>query len=269
MPSVKNEVALVTEATSEIGWAIASSLRDAGYEVYGTGRPDEPRVPHGVHAVTMDLGAPESFAASIAPILERKGRIDVLVHNPDATIHGTLEDVDDQSARALWQTNYFGIVQLNKLVVPVMRANLHGTIILVGSVGTLSAPPLLGHYTASKAALQAMGASLRHEVSDFGIRVATIVSGGFQDQIRARRRGCHASQPYRALARRFEECVLSFRQSAQEPASLGRKVIAICTEPQPPYLHHVGTATQRLPWLKALLWQSVISRVAVMNRSTR
>jgi NAD(P)-dependent dehydrogenase (short-subunit alcohol dehydrogenase family) len=260
MSDVKNEVALVTGATSGIGWAIASSLRDAGYKVFGTGRAAQPRVPDGVRAVTLDLAEPERMAAAIAPILENSGRIDVLVNNAGVMIHGAMEDAGEEAVRALWQTNYFGAVCLNKLVLPVMRANLHGTILLVSSVGTLCTPPFLGHYCASKAALQAMGASLRHEVADFGIRVATIVPGDFRSQLHARAIRYAASEPYASLGRCFDEFVSRLQQSADDPADVGRKVVAICTRARPSYVHNVGKWARRLPWLKAILPQSMFEQ---------
>ena len=144
-------VALVTGASSGIGEAAAHELLAAGFTVYGTSRSavaGEDR--DGVVFLPLDVTDDESVAGAIREVLDRSGRIDVLVNNAGLGITGAAEESSIEQARALFDINLFGSIRMTRAVLPQMRAQGSGRIINVSSVVGLIPVPFMALYSASK-----------------------------------------------------------------------------------------------------------------------
>jgi NAD(P)-dependent dehydrogenase (short-subunit alcohol dehydrogenase family) len=172
-------VVLITGASSGVGLATAELLAARGCRVFGASRRPERVTARGWEPLTLDVTSPASIAACVRTVLARAGRIDVLVNNAGLIgPGGAVEEIDLAQGRALFETNFFGAAALVQAVLPVMRAQGGGRIVLVTSIGgELGGVPYFAWYIASKHALEGYAEVLRHEVRPFGIHVTTVLPG--------------------------------------------------------------------------------------------
>ncbi len=130
-----------------------------------------------VNTRTLDVTRPETFSPLIQEIIGDAGQIDVLVNNAGILRVGALEDISENAIREVMETNFFGPFLLTRTVLPHMRAQGYGYIIMVSSLSGIAGLPGDASYSASKFALEGATESLRHEVDRWGIRVALIEAG--------------------------------------------------------------------------------------------
>lgn len=174
------KICLVTGASSGIGHATALELLRGGHIVYGGARrvrQMEAIREAGGHALPMDVTKEEDLQRVVRTVLDAHERIDVLVNNAGAVVHGAVEDTPMAMARDEFEVNVFAPARLTQLVLPHMRARGSGTIVNVSSIGGEIAFPLGAWYYASKHALEAFSDTLRMEVGQFGIEVVVVQPG--------------------------------------------------------------------------------------------
>ena len=205
-------VVLITGATSGIGQACAQHLARRGYQVFGTGRraPFPPRsTPEGSPVlIHMDVTQDESVRRAVDYIVERAGRIDVLVNNAGYSLAGAVEDTSIEEAKAQFETNFFGVHRVCRAVLPVMRAQGSGLIVNIGSIAGVIALPFQPFYSATKFALAGFTEALSHEVRPFGIRVTLIAPGDIRTSVtenRVRAAAWTSDSPYASYAKRALE----------------------------------------------------------------
>src|SRR5438132_3299131 len=175
MKSKTGQVALVTGASSGIGEAAARALVGAGFTVYGTSRRATPGEKRGeVAFLPLDVTDDQSVAGAVREVLDRSGRIDVLVNNAGLGIAGAAEESSIEQARALFDTNLFGSIRMTNAVLPQMREQGSGRIINIGSVLGFLPAPYMALYCATKHAVEGYSESLDHELRTRGIRVSVI-----------------------------------------------------------------------------------------------
>lgn len=171
-------VALVTGASTGIGEATARKLAAAGYKVYGTSRRGAQAGSRPFPLLALDVTDDASVTAVVDELLQREGRIDLLVNNAGFGLGpAAAEESSIAQVRALFDTNVLGVVRMSHAVLPSMRNQGSGRILNVGSgLGVIPAP-YNAHYAATKHALEGYSESLDHEVREFGVRVAVIQPG--------------------------------------------------------------------------------------------
>jgi NAD(P)-dependent dehydrogenase (short-subunit alcohol dehydrogenase family) len=135
----------------------------------------------------MDVREPASIEAALAFILQREGRLDVLVNNAGIALAGAVEETSIDEARGQFDTNFFGVHRVCQSVLPIMRKQRSGLIVNIGSIGGRVSIPFQGFYCASKRALAALTDSLRMEVKPFGIQVTLFEPGDFRTGLTANR----------------------------------------------------------------------------------
>jgi NAD(P)-dependent dehydrogenase (short-subunit alcohol dehydrogenase family) len=171
------KVCLVTGASSGIGYAAAAALLERGHTVYAAARRLEPMAglsAAGGHVVQMDVTDESSVRAGTERVLAEQGRIDGLVAAAGYLHMGMIENVGIDAAQHQFDVNVFGVARAVKAVLPSMRAQGGGSIVVVSSaLGKFSAPGM-AWYPASKHALEAFCDSLRLEVKRFDVKVAMI-----------------------------------------------------------------------------------------------
>jgi NAD(P)-dependent dehydrogenase (short-subunit alcohol dehydrogenase family) len=219
--------AVVTGASRGIGRATAIELAGRGFDVVATMR--EPTAGADLEAVgggrirvqQLDVNDPASIALP--------SDVRVLVNNAGVEDENLpLETMPSEIWRKLFETNVFGLVEVTKRAVPLMRARGGGVICNITSSSILAPVPFLGAYRASKAAVGAIGESLQAEVAQFGIRVVEIMPGPIEtDMLTASDRPAAAidDAPYHALA----ESLWTTRQGIRDaytPASEAARRIA-------------------------------------------
>src|SRR5205809_1749766 len=172
---LKNPVALVTGASSGIGKATAERLATAGYKVYGTSRRGATSGQRAFEMLSLDVTSDESVAAAVNALLRSEGRVDLLVNNAGFSVAPAgAEESSIEQARAIFETNFFGIVRMTRAVVPHMRRQGAGRIINIGSVLGFLPMPYGALYAATKHAVEGYSESLDHELRTRGIRVSII-----------------------------------------------------------------------------------------------
>ncbi|SEE63511.1 Short-chain dehydrogenase [Pseudomonas kilonensis] len=176
---INKPVALVTGASSGIGEAIAHKLVAAGYSVYGTSRRGGQAGQQGFPLLVLDVTDDASVEAAIQELLTLEGRIDLLVNNAGFGIApAAAEESSVEQAKALFDTNFLGIVRTTRAVVPHMRRLGAGRIINIGSILGVVPVPYAALYSASKHAVEGYSQALDHELRTHGIRV-TVVEPGY------------------------------------------------------------------------------------------
>lgn len=174
MSKTKSGIALVTGASSGIGLATARALRRDGYRVFGTSRKPMPDTADGITMLVCDVTDDASVQSVVDEVLSRAGRIDLLVNNAGIGITGAAEESSIAQVRALFETNFHGVVRVTNAVLPIMRGQGNGRILNVGSGLGFIPAPYSAYYSATKHALEGYSESLDHEVREFGVRVAVI-----------------------------------------------------------------------------------------------
>ncbi|WP_447007400.1 SDR family NAD(P)-dependent oxidoreductase [Saccharothrix isguenensis] len=175
-----------TGLSSGTGRATALRLHRAGWPVYATGRNCDALsdlADEGIKVLPLDMTDEKSMISVVEQITEECGAVGVLINNAAYTLIGTIEETPIEAVRQQFETNFFGLSRLTQLVLPGMRAQESGRIVIMSSVFGLFGTSGRGYYQATKHGLEALGDSLRHEVSKFGIRVVVVepspILGGF------------------------------------------------------------------------------------------
>jgi NAD(P)-dependent dehydrogenase (short-subunit alcohol dehydrogenase family) len=176
----------ITGTSSGLGreWALAALGR--GDRVAGTAR-DKGRLAD-LQETYGDLLLPLALDVTDRPAVARAieaahthfGRLDVVVNNAGYGHLAAVEEATEELARDQFETNFFGALWVTQAVLPILREQGYGHIIQVSSVVGITAPPLLGLYSASKWALEAMSEALAGEVRPFGISVTIVEPGGYR-----------------------------------------------------------------------------------------
>jgi len=170
-----NKIALVTGASSGIGQATAELLAKAGYTVYGTSRRGGDASGRSFEMLSLDVTSDESVDCAVRQLMQREGRIDLLVNNAGFGVAPAgAEESSIEQAQAIFDTNFFGVVRMTRAVVPHMRKMGAGRIINIGSVLGLLPMPYGALYAATKHAIEGYSESLDHELRTRGIRVSVI-----------------------------------------------------------------------------------------------
>jgi NAD(P)-dependent dehydrogenase (short-subunit alcohol dehydrogenase family) len=178
MMTTNRPVALVTGASSGIGKAAAIALAGAGFEVIGTGR-NTARVtaPAGVTYLDLDVTSDESVASVVKQVIDRFGRIDVLVNNAGVGANGAAEEFSVARTQDVFDINVYGIMRMTKAVLPHMRAQRRGRVINVSSLSGFVPSPFMAIYTSTKHAVEGYSGSLDHEVREHGVRILLVEPG--------------------------------------------------------------------------------------------
>jgi NAD(P)-dependent dehydrogenase (short-subunit alcohol dehydrogenase family) len=171
----KHKVALVTGASSGIGEATAQQLSQAGYKVYGTSRRGNRAGLRPFEMLPLDVTSDASVDAAVRQLVQREGRIDLLVNNAGYGVAPAgAEESSIAQAQAIFDTNFFGMVRMVRAVVPQMRSQKAGRIINIGSVLGFLPMPYMALYSATKHAVAGYSEALDHELRTLGIRVSVV-----------------------------------------------------------------------------------------------
>ena len=178
---MQKKVILITGASSGIGFETAKLLGKQGHIVYGTSRSIErleKLKEYGINCLELDVGIDESCKNCVDKIIEKEGKIDVLINNAGFGSYGPIVTVSIEDAKKQFEVNVYGVIRITKLIIPYMRNRNSGRIINVSSAGGRVTTFLGGWYHASKYAIEALSDSLRMELREFGIKVSIIEPGG-------------------------------------------------------------------------------------------
>ncbi|MFF6787287.1 oxidoreductase [Streptomyces sp. NPDC012510] len=248
-------VALVTGASSGIGKAAALALVDAGFEVVGTSRRasgDDRR--DGVTFLCLDVASDTSVASLVYRVIEKFGRIDVLVNNAGIGSAGAGEERSLAQDQQLFDINVFGLIRMTRAVLPHMRAQGGGRIINISSVLGFVPAPYMAAYAASKHAVEGYSESVDHEVRQHGVRVLLVEPAVTRTAFEA-----NSPQPatplpvYEQQRQVFERVMGAAMKDGDDPATVAKAIVAAATDPKPRLRYPAGPTAGRVSALRRLV----------------
>ena len=131
-------------------------------------------------SVALDVTDGGQIKSAVNAVMEKWGRIDVLVNNAGIGYFGAVEESEDEAVRKMFEINFFGLAKMTQAVLPIMRKQRSGHIVNISSIGGLRAFPAVGFYNATKFAVDGLSESLAKEVAPLGIKVTIVAPSGFR-----------------------------------------------------------------------------------------
>ncbi|KQV79437.1 short-chain dehydrogenase [Massilia sp. Root351] len=249
-----SKIAIVTGASSGIGQAAAERLARAGYKVYGTSRRGAQGMQgrRGFEMLALDVTSDESVQAAVSQVLQREGRIDLLVNNAGFGVApAAAQESSMRLAQSLFDTNFFGMVRMVRAVLPHMRQRGSGRIINISSVLGFVPMPYMALYSASKHAMEGYSESLDQELRTQGIRVSLVqpayINSGFDaNQIQPD----EALDEYRALRAGLDRRVKQAVAGADGPGVVADTVLRVALAAAPKVRYTSGALAGRLRFLR-------------------
>jgi NAD(P)-dependent dehydrogenase (short-subunit alcohol dehydrogenase family) len=258
-------VILITGCSSGFGLLTAARLAAAGHHVHATMRDLDKRGSLEVdlrqrgggeafYVHQMDVADPVSVKKAVLEVVSREGVIDVLINNAGFGMGGFFEDLSDEDWRRQYDTNFFGVLNVTREVLPVMRPRRSGRIINISSVSAFSGSPSLGAYASSKWALEGFSESLYMELKPFGIDVILVEPGSyrtriFTDNARYAKDFNNEHSPYFSMSRRLKEFVGDHvRESRRDPEEVAKVVAGLVTAPRPRFRNIIGIPSKLRCW---------------------
>ena len=187
-----SRVWLITGCSTGFGRVIAEQALAQGDQVIATARKIEQikdleqKYPQTAKALTLDVTHKAGIENAVQESLKAFGRIDVLVNNAGYGLTGSIEEVSDKEIRDQFETNVFGLLNVTRAVLPILRKQRSGHILNISSLAGRLGIPTMGIYNGSKFALEGISESLASELKPFGIKVTIIEPGGFATDFSSR-----------------------------------------------------------------------------------
>jgi NAD(P)-dependent dehydrogenase (short-subunit alcohol dehydrogenase family) len=267
--STRTPVALVTGASSGIGRSTAAAFADIGFIVVGTSRRvASAALNSGVELIDLDVTEQDSVTRAVQEVVDRFGRIDVLVNNAGAGSIGAVEDASIEHSRALFETNVFGVMRMVKEVLPHMRAKGNGRVVNVSSVQGFLPAPFSASYGATKHAIEGWSQSLDHEVRQYGIRSILVEPAYTKTGFEANSQPPDAPLPVYEQQRRIAGEVLARAiERGDDPALVAEVIVTAATTDKPRLRYTAGPLATRAGVLRRIAPAPVFDRqMRKMNR---
>ncbi|HXK32570.1 MAG TPA: SDR family oxidoreductase [Dehalococcoidia bacterium] len=240
-------VVLITGCSSGFGLLSAVSLAKQGAQVFATMRNPArdaalrqacAEAGVSVDVLQLDVTDPPSIAAAVASVIERAGRIDVLVNNAGVGGLAPVEEWRDDEILRLFDTNVFGLIRVTREVLPHMRAQRSGRIVNIGSLAGVVSTPFRAIYSATKHAVEAITDGLYYELHPFGVHVCVVEPGFFAtaiDQNYIPLRRDPARSPYADLEQKFHAAMSGSAGSGNraDPQAVADVIVQAATDEQP------------------------------------
>lgn len=256
-------IVFITGISSGFGLETARLLSQEGHTIYGTVRREVESLPN-VHYLQLDVRDGEAVKKAIDEVVEKEGRIDVLVNNAGMGIGGPLEFATEEEVRLQMDTNFMGLVHCVDAVMPYMRQQGGGKIIALSSIGGLMGLPFQGFYSASKFAIEGYCEALRLEVKQQGIKVVVLRPGDFSTGFTGSRKKVAdeaALQAYPIYKTAIEK-VEHDENGGLKPVVLARKISSIIKKENPRNGYVIASFEQKLSvFLKRVLPAKWFARI--------
>lgn len=260
--STSSQVVLITGASSGIGRSTAEYLSGLGHRVFGASRTQPQAI--NFEWICMDITREDSVREAVDTVMERAGRIDVLINNAGLGIVGPLEETTDELIYQVFNTNVMGALRVCRRVIPVFRQQRQGLILNVSSIAAEIGLPFRGVYSATKASLEALTESLSMELKEFNIRVCSVLPGDVATGINQNRlvvqlrENSVYAQTFAKVHRQINDEVTY----ADNPLGIAKAIARIIETPHPRLHYTVGPFFQKAAvWLRILLPQRFFERL--------
>ena len=258
-------VAVITGGSSGIGLHAARALRGRGLNVYELSRRAENAEP-GVTHLQADVTDEAQVNAAVAEILRREGRIDILINNAGFGISGAIEFTPAQEARRQFDVNFFGMVNMNHAVVPVMREAGQGRIVNISSVAGQIPIPFQTYYSAAKAATNSYTMALANELRPYGITVCAVQPGDIKTGFtKAREKTVDGDDVYGGRIGRSVSRMEHDEQTGMDPAVAGKFIANVAMKKKVSPIYTIGASYSFLTFLTRLMsWKTMNSIIGAI-----
>ena len=226
-----SKVVLITGCSTGIGRDLAMQLANSGYTVVATARKVETMDDLKVALkLPLDVTRSDTIHEAIGQVIQRCGRIDVLVNNAGYAVRGAVEEVPVDKAQQMFDANLFGVMRMVQVVVPHMRRQKAGRIINISSVVGKLVTPANGTYSASKFALEGLSDAMRLELAPFGIQVVLVEPGSTKTQFHATVEAnaeeifANPASPYRPLYDQYQKVTAGMRRQEAGPEAVSQVI---------------------------------------------
>ncbi len=237
------KVVFITGAGRGMGVDIARTALETGHRVVATGRrPDAVARAIGSNpnflVLKLDVTSDTDAASAIDAAVERFGRIDALINNAANFQAGFFEEISPEQFRAQIEVNLFGVLNVTRAVLPVMRRQRSGQVVTITSLAGVVGGAFTSAYAASKFALEGWMESLRDEVAPFGITTTIVEPGFFRTELLEPASTTWPSLSIPDYADRTAQTIASWQsmngKQSGDPAKFARALITVLDAPQPP-----------------------------------
>jgi len=262
-----SKVVLITGGSSGIGKAIGEFLLQKDFIVYGTSRNPENNTNSLFPLLQLDVRKVETIQKTIAEVIQKSGRVDVVINNAGVGITGPIEETPTDEMRNNFETNFFGPIEVIKSVLPQMREQKSGLIINITSIAAYMGLPFRGIYSSSKAALEIITESISMEVKSFGINVVNVAPGDFATNIASGRyhapviEGSAYESNYGNTLKQMDEHV----DSGSNPNEMAFAIYQIINEKKPKLHYKIGVFMQRFSIILKRILPDRIYEAMLMN----
>ena len=243
------KVVLISGASTGFGRSISKLLSSNGFKVYGTSRnPKKYSNFEGLELLKYDLTTFEDSKKLVKKVLSIEGKIDVLINNAGSGFAGPIEEMSIKDAKHLFDTNFFGHIDLIQAALPSMRNNKRGLIVNITSIAGYNNIPFGSIYCASKYSMECLGASLNMELKDFGIRVVNIAPGDYKTEIFDKRikLELNTNSPYYNKYKKFTEISkYNMDTDSRDPIEVAKLTLKIIKSKNPRIHYKVGHFLQK------------------------
>lgn len=248
---MSEKVAWITGASSGLGLHTAMAFRDAGWKViagarsFGGNNGDA----DGMICLPLDVTDTESITAFVNKAGELCDHVDVLIQCAGMLVLGSCEETSMEEYERVISTNYLGMVRMNRQVLPLMRKQGYGKIVLFSSINGLMGIPFQSAYTASKHAIEGYAECLQMEVAPLGISVMLVEPGDHRsgsDKYRPKAMAMNGASPYYKEYKSATERIHHDEMNGSDPDRLGRKIVKAIEKRKTPYRLRIASPDQHL-----------------------
>lgn len=243
-----SKVVFITGISSGFGKHTSVYLAQKGFKVYGVSRKAIEHDPR-VTVFNFDITDQPAVQNAINTVIQKEGRIDVLINNAGMHTGGSIEDAPYEDVKLQMETNFWGFVHTIKAVLPTMRQQRSGKIINISSIGGLMGLPFQGFYSATKFAIEGMSETLRMELKQFNIKVVLINPGDFHTNNTASRKNVFTSGAGNAYEAQFKKTLSVIEKDENggwNPEVLARKLYKVIESKRPCHRYVVASFEQKL-----------------------
>jgi NAD(P)-dependent dehydrogenase (short-subunit alcohol dehydrogenase family) len=249
------------------GWRVLATMRDLGRRALLEDAARAAGILDSIEVHALDVTKPAQIAAIAASIETSGAPLHALINNAGFVVPGFAEDVSDAELRDQFETNFFGAAALTRALLPLMRRQGFGHVLMVTSISGRMGFPGVSSYVASKFALEGWTETLRLELRAPGIRVVLVEPGTFQTDIwtrnakvSARMRDPHAPNAQRVTRWRAE---LERNNKRADPQGVADLIAAIVENPNPKLRYVIGRDAHLALLLRRILPWSLFERAVI------